>query len=66
MIIATGPGANSQISIGVTVFFGMIFATFIGIIFVPTMFALFESIKEHFYPVNTAYSTANSEEQANV
>jgi len=66
MIIATGPGANSQISIGVTVFFGMIFATFIGIIFVPTMFALFESIKEHFYPVNTAYSTANSEELANV
>ena len=52
MIIATGPGANSQISIGVTVFFGMIFATFIGIIFVPIMFVLFESIKEHFYPIN--------------
>ena len=66
MIVATGPGANSQISIGVTVFFGMIFATFIGIIFVPIMFALFESIKEHFYPMNTAYSTANPKEQADV
>ena len=63
MIIATGPGANSQISIGVTVFFGMIFATFIGIIFVPIMFALFESIKEHFYPINRVYSTANAEVQ---
>ena len=51
MIIAKGPGANSQISIGVTVFSGMIAATFIGIIFIPVLFALFETIKEHFYPV---------------
>jgi HAE1 family hydrophobic/amphiphilic exporter-1/multidrug efflux pump len=49
MIIAKGPGANSQISIGVTVFFGMIFATIIGIIFIPALFALFETIKEKFY-----------------
>ena len=49
MIIAKGPGANSQISIGVTVFFGMIFATVIGIIFIPALFALFETIKEKFY-----------------
>ena len=51
MIIAKGPGANSQISIGVTVFFGMIFATLIGIIFIPALFALFENIKEFFYPI---------------
>ena len=50
MVIAVGPGANSQISIGVTVFSGMIAATFIGIIFVPALFALFESIKEYFFP----------------
>lgn len=50
MIVATGPGASSQISIGVTVFFGMIVATLIGIIFIPALFALFESIKEYFYP----------------
>ncbi len=48
MIIAKGPGANSQISIGVTVFFGMIFATFIGIVFIPSLFAVFENIKEYF------------------
>jgi multidrug efflux pump subunit AcrB len=50
MIIAKGPGANSQISIGVTVFFGMIVATLIGIIFIPTLFALFEHITEFFTP----------------
>ena len=49
MIIAKGPGANSQISIGVTVFFGMILATSIGIIFIPALFAFFENIKEHFF-----------------
>jgi hydrophobe/amphiphile efflux-1 (HAE1) family protein len=50
MVIATGPGASSQISIGVTVFFGMIMATLVGIIFVPALFALFETIKEYFAP----------------
>lgn len=52
MILAKGPGANSQISIGVTVFFGMILATIVGIIFIPALFALFENIKEYFYPEN--------------
>lgn len=52
MIIAKGPGANSQISIGVTVFSGMIMATFIGIIFIPALFAVFETIKEYFYPLS--------------
>ena len=53
MVIADGPGANSQISIGVTVFFGMILATLVGIIFIPALFALFESIKEYFFkPLN--------------
>ena len=46
MIVATGAGASSQISIGTSVFFGMIAATFIGIIFIPALFALFEHIKE--------------------
>ena len=59
MVIATGPGANSQIAIGVAVFFGMIIATFIGIVFVPALFALFETIKEHFGQNN--FSTVNKE-----
>lgn len=46
MIIATGAGAASQIAIGTSVFFGMIAATFVGIIFIPALFAVFETIKE--------------------
>ena len=46
MVIATGAGASSQISIGTSVFFGMIAATFVGIIFIPVLFAFFETIKE--------------------
>ena len=46
MIVASGAGAASQIAIGSSVFFGMIAATFIGIIFIPALFALFENLKE--------------------
>lgn len=48
MIVAKGAGAGSQIAIGSTVFFGMIFATIIGIIFIPPLFAVFETAKESF------------------
>ena len=51
MIVATGAGASSQIAIGSSVFYGMIFATFIGIIFIPPLFALFENCKEYFMPI---------------
>lgn len=50
MIVATGAGAGSQIAIGSAVFYGMIFATAVGIIFIPPLFAVFETIKEHFQP----------------
>ena len=46
MIIVKGAGAESQHAIGSTVFYGMIAATTVGIIFIPALFALFESIKE--------------------
>jgi len=48
MIVAKGAGAASQIAIGTSVFYGMIGATFVGIIFIPALFALFETIKEKF------------------
>ena len=50
MIVASGAGANSQIAIGSAVFYGMIVATSVGIIFIPALFAFFETIKEHFMP----------------
>ena len=42
MVIATGAGAASQISMGTAVFFGMIAATIIGVVFVPALFLLFD------------------------
>jgi len=46
MVIASGAGAASQIAIGASVFFGMIAATVVGIVFIPALFALFENLKE--------------------
>lgn len=53
MIIATGAGASSQIAIGSSVFYGMIAATGVGIIFIPALFALFEHLKERGHPEKT-------------
>lgn len=60
MIVATGAGASSQIAIGSSVFYGMIAATFIGIIFIPALFALFETVKEHFAPAKTVKPTSKN------
>ena len=46
MVIATGAGAASQISMSSAVFFGMIAATLIGVVFVPSLFLLFDFKKE--------------------
>lgn len=46
MVVAKGAGAASQIAIGTAVFYGMLAATAVGIIFIPAYFALFETIKE--------------------
>ncbi len=50
MIIATGAGAGSQIAIGTAVFYGMIFATLVGIVFIAPLYAVFETVKEKFIP----------------
>ncbi len=42
MVIATGAGAGARQSIGTTVFGGMILASFVGVLFVPALFAGFE------------------------
>ena len=44
MVFDTGAGAASQNSMGTTVFFGMIFATTIGILFIPALFVIFDGL----------------------
>ena len=48
MVIATGAGAASRRAIGTTVFAGMTAATVVGIIFVPGLYVLFQTMTEKF------------------
>jgi hydrophobe/amphiphile efflux-1 (HAE1) family protein len=46
LLIASGAGAGSRHSIGTGVFFGMLFATTVGIFFVPSFFAEIRMLSE--------------------
>ena len=46
MIIATGAGASSRIAIGVPVFYGMLLGTAFGLIVIPLLYVLFETLRE--------------------
>ena len=46
MVIATGAGSESRRAIGVTTFYGMLMATIIGIVFIPPLFVIFQTIGE--------------------
>jgi multidrug efflux pump subunit AcrB len=42
LVFASGAGAGACQSIGTTVFGGMVLVSFVGIVFVPMLFACFE------------------------
>ncbi len=44
MIVATGAGAASRVAIGVPVFYGMLLGTALGLIVIPLLYVLFESL----------------------
>jgi len=46
MMFASGAGSASRQSIGTTVFFGMLAATLFGIVLVPALYVLFQTIRE--------------------
>ena len=46
MMLATGAGAQSRRIIGTTVFSGMLVATAIGILFIPSLYVLFQRLRE--------------------
>ncbi|MDN7215037.1 efflux RND transporter permease subunit [Klebsiella pneumoniae] len=43
---ATGAGAQSRRIIGTTVFSGMLVATMVGILFIPSLYVLFQRMRE--------------------
>ncbi|MFA6174831.1 MAG: efflux RND transporter permease subunit, partial [Kiritimatiellales bacterium] len=46
MVLATGAGSAARKSIGTTVFWGMTAATVFGIILIPALYALFQTLRE--------------------
>ena len=46
MVIATGAGSESRRAIGVTTFYGMLLSTLVGIVFIPPIFVLFQTLGE--------------------
>ncbi len=46
LAIASGAGAASRVSVGITVLGGMAFATIVGTIMVPALYVLFQSMRE--------------------
>jgi hydrophobe/amphiphile efflux-1 (HAE1) family protein/NodT family efflux transporter outer membrane factor (OMF) lipoprotein len=46
MVIAHGAGANARRAIGTTVFWGMMAATLFGIVLVPALYVLFQTLRE--------------------
>lgn len=49
MIVAVGAGASSRIAIGVPVFYGMLLGTAAGLIVIPLLYILFQTIREATY-----------------
>jgi HAE1 family hydrophobic/amphiphilic exporter-1 len=46
LVFASGAGAGSRVSLGTAVFFGMILATVLGVVFVPTFYTVIQTISE--------------------
>ncbi|MBT5455308.1 MAG: multidrug efflux RND transporter permease subunit [Rhodospirillaceae bacterium] len=50
LIIASGAGAASRVSVGFVVFFGMVAATFIGTFFIPPLYAAIQQLSDRSEP----------------
>ncbi len=48
LVVATGAGAASRRAIGITTFSGMLMATVVGIVFVPSLYSAIERMREGF------------------
>jgi HAE1 family hydrophobic/amphiphilic exporter-1 len=46
LVLASGAGASARVSIGITVFTGMIASTCLAVLFVPSFFAVVQRFEE--------------------
>ena len=56
MIVATGAGAASRVAIGVPVFYGMLVGTAAGLIVIPLLYVLFQTLREKTYELTRGKS----------
>ncbi|MEI8205806.1 MAG: efflux transporter outer membrane subunit, partial [Kiritimatiellales bacterium] len=54
MVLATGAGSAARRSIGTTVFWGMTAATVFGIVLIPALYALFQTLREKSHTLRSA------------
>jgi len=47
-VLASGAGAGSRVSLGTSVFSGMLAATLVGIFIVPVLYAVVQGLAERF------------------
>jgi hydrophobic/amphiphilic exporter-1 (mainly G- bacteria), HAE1 family len=43
LVVASGAGASARVSIGIAVFAGMLFASTVGLFFIPLLYVLIQS-----------------------
>ena len=51
LVIASGAGAGSRRSVGVTTFWGMLIATMVGMIFIPGLYVIFQKSAEKVFGI---------------
>lgn len=60
MVVAVGAGAAARQSIGRAVFFGMLAATLFGIVFVPALYVLFQTMREKAHAQRKRFAAGGS------
>jgi len=58
LLVASGAGAGSRRSLGTTVFSGMLLSTVLNLIFIPTLYVIFEQLRERLRRTSPASSEA--------
>lgn len=54
LVISTGAGAESRISLGIAVFAGMLMTTLVGTLFMPNFYKIMQSLQERFTKQKTS------------
>jgi HAE1 family hydrophobic/amphiphilic exporter-1 len=58
LVLSSGAGAASRVSLGTAVFGGMLIGTFLGVFVVPSLYVVFQRLSEWRQPVTVTGGTA--------